>query len=85
MIVGIRHLPLQHEVREMNSDAIKKLHRENYYDVARKLNLPPENRLVQLVYDAMQKGVKVLKTTDKLIIAYSKIIEMKCGIKVITT
>jgi hypothetical protein len=85
MIVGVRHLPLQHELKEMNSAAIKNMNRENFYNVARQLNLSPDSRIVRIIYDAITKGVKILKTKDQSILAYSAIIQLKFGIKVISS
>jgi hypothetical protein len=80
----VRRLPLQCEIIQSNRAAINSLNHKNYYNVVKKLGVSPDSKLAKLVYDAIVKGVKILKTKDKTILAYASMIELNFNIKVMS-
>lgn len=58
------------------------MRRKAKYDVALTLGLPIEHRLVNLVYDASQKRVKILLTNDDELLKYRQMLNNKFHIEV---
>lgn len=79
----IRRLPLRFETEQANRDKIHAMRRKNRYRVALTIGLPPENRIVDLIYTAITKKVEVLKTNDVDLLQYAAVIQKEFSIEVI--
>ena len=83
MMLKIGRLKLKHDVEIDNRNKTINLGRKLRFHVARVLKVSPEHKLVTIVYDALTKGVKEFKTTDKVLLNMSVKIENELRMKVI--
>ena len=83
MKVGIRHIRLQHEVIEANTQNVAKLKLQFIYRVAKTLRLSPDDPIVLQIVQAIRKGVKILKTNDFKLLNLSSIIFTNYNIEII--
>jgi hypothetical protein len=82
MHLSIRSLLLQHQVRENNSIIHAKVQQRNLFDVAKTLNSSPNDKLVLMIFDALKRSLKILKTQDENILKYATILKTKFGLRV---
>jgi len=82
MYLSLRSLLLQHQVRENNAIIHAKVQQRNLFDVAKALNLSPNDKLVLMIFDALKRGLKILKTNDENILKYAAVLKAKFGLRV---
>ncbi|MDO8640298.1 MAG: hypothetical protein Q7R33_02040 [Nitrosarchaeum sp.] len=79
----VRQLRLKNDVERANKDSILKLRRDLKYQIAKILNMAPENNLVFQIYTAIQKGVQILKTNDINMLKFANIIEKNFKLRIV--
>jgi propanediol dehydratase small subunit len=83
MRLSLQRLRLQHEIKRDNYRAIVELRRQNLFRIAKTLDLAPDHRIAQTVYEAITRKVERLKTKDPLLLSYATKIESAFAIKVL--
>jgi hypothetical protein len=81
MKLTIKRVPLQCEVIESHRQSIKKNNHDAFNRMVCNLGMAPDNETVKIMYEAMMKGTKVLKTRDVTLLNLTSIIK-KFGITV---
>jgi hypothetical protein len=79
----VGRLKLKHDVEQDNKSMVQNLNRKFRYRVAKTLGISPEHALVTTLYDALTRGVKEFKTTDRVLLNKSREIESEYRMKVI--
>jgi DNA-binding MurR/RpiR family transcriptional regulator len=82
MKLSIRQLKLQADVIRDNKSMIKQLAQNRLNRIALVIGRSPNDKLIIQINDALSRNVKVLKTTDSILLNLASTIEKHFGLKV---
>jgi len=83
MILRVRRLLLKPDIIRLNRHRIKENDRKVFYNVVRMMKLPIDDKIVQDLYCAIKRGVKLLKTNNVILLNLSSVIKNKFNLRII--
>jgi len=82
MLLHVRRLRQRPEIERLNHHAVLERRRWLKVDIARELKVPLDHSIVDMIYAAIMKGVKHLKTKNLDLLTRADVINDKFGVRI---